>query len=132
MRNIILLSMLVIGLAGCSGSRPTTADDGSQREPTFDDLLRELPASETFDETAYPASMPVMDVEIDHDVPAELMDGSVGASAGGQQSGYRIQVAFARGKSSGRPGGRRNSYLAQTNARPKPANSCISAKPTRS
>lgn len=97
MRIQLAIYTLFLLLAGCSGGRSTTVDEGP-REPTFDDVLAALPASETFDETAYPAEMPVMDVEISHDVPESLRDGSAGAGFGGQQSGYRIQVAFAREK----------------------------------
>ena len=57
-----------------------------------------MPSTETFDETAYPAEMPVVDVEVVHDVPIQLMQGQAGAGTVSQRSGFRIQVAFAREK----------------------------------
>ena len=92
--HIFLFAILL--LAGCSGSRSATVVE--PREPTFEEKLAQLPATETFDESAYPAEVPVQNVEIEHDVPAELMEGVAGAGLNSQRRGYRIQVAFAREK----------------------------------
>lgn len=93
----IFLSILLILIAACSGSRPVEVEDRTPSEPTFQDVLNELPNAESFDASAYPTAPPQIDVEIVHDVPAGLMQGTAGGGAD-QQRGYRIQVVFAREK----------------------------------
>ena len=97
MRDILVSGVLILLVSGCSGPRSTTVDEGP-REPTFEEILAQLPATETFDEAAYPAEMPIMDVVIEHDVPVELMEGRAGAGTSNRTSGYRINIAFAREK----------------------------------
>ncbi|MEM8486892.1 MAG: SPOR domain-containing protein [Bacteroidota bacterium] len=94
------LSFLVFALvlSACSGAGGTVVEEPGNRAPTFEDVLRELPASETFDEASYPTEAPIVDVEVVHDVPEALLTGSVGQNLSGSQQGWRIQVVFAREK----------------------------------
>lgn len=89
---------LLLFVAACSGSRPAEVVDGGAREPTFQDVLEQLPSTETFDETRYPTAAPQLDVAIQHDVPEALMQGIADGGGSGQVQGYRIQVVFAREK----------------------------------
>ena len=98
MRIVIIIGMTVVLFTGCSGPRSAATDDRSGREPTFEELLAELPSTETFDPSAYPVEMPVLDDPVDHDVPPALMEGRAGAGLVSNKRGYRIQVAFAREK----------------------------------
>lgn len=99
MRFRFLLIALAFVLSACSGPGRTTVDDTDPRPPTMSEILQQLPEYETFDEASYPTEPPVVDVEIEHDVPEELMAGSVGQNTSGTRSGWRIQVFFAREKS---------------------------------
>ncbi len=85
-------------LAACSSSGGTTVEEPGDRAPTFDVVLQALPQTETFDERSYHTEPPVFDVEIEHDVPADLLAGSIGADKSSTRKGYRIQVVFAREK----------------------------------
>ncbi len=99
MRFSFFLITLAVVLSGCSGSSRTTVDDTDPRPPTMSEILQRLPEYETFDEASYPTEPPVVDVVIEHDVPEELMAGSVGQNNSGTRSGWRIQLFFAREKS---------------------------------
>ncbi len=93
----LFLSALLIFVAACSGSRPVEVEDRTPREPTFQDVLNALPDAESFDASAYPTAPPQIDVDIEHDVPVDLMQGIAGGGDS-QQRGFRIQVIFAREK----------------------------------
>lgn len=96
--HYLLFFVFAFVVAACSSSGGTVVEDPGNRAPTFEDVLRELPASETFDEASYPTEAPVVDVEVVHDVPEALLAGSVGQNLSGMQQGWRIQVVFAREK----------------------------------
>ncbi len=91
----LLIAFLV---SACSSSGGATVDDNQDRPPSFDEMLQELPAYETFDEASYPTEPPVVDLIIEHDVPEDLYAGSLAGSSSGVQKGWRIQVVFAREK----------------------------------
>jgi len=93
-----VLIVLLLFLAACSGSRPVEVEERGPREPTFEEVLEQLPSTESFDASAYPTPPPVVDVEVEHDVPEALMKGIADGGVSGQQRGYRIQVVFAREK----------------------------------
>ncbi len=90
--------LLVFFVAACSSSGGTVVEDNGDRAPTFEDVLQALPSTETFDESSYPTEAPIVDVEVEHDVPEALLAGSVGQNLSGMQQGWRIQVVFAREK----------------------------------
>lgn len=98
MRSFVTSIVVALFLAACSSSGGTTTENPADRAPTFEDVLRELPTHETFDETAYPSEPPMVEVNVDHDVPEDLLAGSVGANTSSSRKGYRIQVVFAREK----------------------------------
>lgn len=62
------------------------------------EILQELSRYEEFDLSAYPNELIETEVEVEHLVPAELMENRATGRAGGQQRGYRIQLVFAREK----------------------------------
>ncbi len=99
MRFSFLLIMLAVVLSSCSGPSRTTVDNTTPRPPTKSEILQRLPEYETFDEASYPTEPPVVEVDIEHDVPEALMAGSVGQNTSGTRSGWRIQLFFAREKS---------------------------------
>ena len=99
MRFCVAYLLIGLVLSACSSSRGTTIDDTGDRAPTMSEVLQHLPEYETFDESSYPAEPPVVDVIVEHDVPEELLAGSVGINTSGLQKGWRIQVVFAREKS---------------------------------
>ncbi len=99
MRLCVFCFLVASVLSACSGSGGTTVDNTGDQTPTRNEILQRLPEYETFNETAYPTEPPVVEVVIEHDVPDDLLAGSVGGNTSGLQKGWRIQVVFAREKS---------------------------------
>ena len=97
MRFSFTYLFLAFVLAACSSSGGTTIEDPVDRPATFEDVLQALPQTETFDERSYPTEPPVLDIDVEHDVPEDLLTGTF-AEAGTTSKGYRIQVVFAREK----------------------------------
>ena len=94
--RVLFLIVAALGLAACSAPRETTT------EPPPPPATTGPPAYETFDPSGYDAEPPVAETEIRHDVPAELMDGTIEeAQPEGPRTvqGYRIQVFSSAEKS---------------------------------
>lgn len=80
--------LFVLFLAACAGPREAVAPEPEPEPPSYPDY-------ETFDATGYDAQPAPPPVEVQHDVPARLMQGRVQVpSAGGERvvDGFRIQV----------------------------------------
>lgn len=97
MKPAALLLIAVLSLTACSGSQETT--DPTPPPPVDE---RGHPAYETFDPSGYDEEPPEVSAEVHHDVPDELMAGTVmiPASTGPRTvQGYRIQVFSSSDKS---------------------------------
>lgn len=91
-----MMVVLAVVLAACSGSRGTTEDGPSTPDPDPAPVL-DLAQYEDFDPGAYPDAPP-RQTEIEHDVPARLLDGTPAASGPRTAQGYRIQIYSSRDK----------------------------------
>ncbi len=98
MRYCFTSLFIALLFSACSSSGGTVVEENGNRPPSFEEVLQRLPETETFDEASYPTQPPVVEVIIEHDVPEDLMAGSVGRNTSGLQRGWRIQVVFAREK----------------------------------
>jgi len=85
-------------LAACSGPQPTekgpsAAEKRADRER---DKRSAVSQYETFDVSAYPVRAPDQTVEVNHQVPRQLMRGHADEGAKRTVEGYRIQVYSAQ------------------------------------
>lgn len=84
-------AVVVLTLGACASSR-NVADDAAVRE--LQEYIDNIDAYEDFDVTAYVDPPPVVTANVDHDVPPELMTGTV--ESGSRKlvtiQGFRIQV----------------------------------------
>lgn len=95
----VLLLSLTLGLAACSGPREVGTAD-----PTPPDEVEPAgpPAYETFDPAPYDAEPAEEPAGVEHDVPAELMEGTIvleEPEGPRTVQGYRIQVFSSAEKS---------------------------------
>ena len=87
----LLPLVLVAVLAACSGPREPV----DPTPPPPDEAPATEPAYETFDPAPYDAEPPPIDAEVQHDVPDELMEGTItmpDVTGPVTVPGYRVQV----------------------------------------
>lgn len=99
--RLVLLMLPLLALAACSGPGPVIDDPVPPPPPE----PMGHPAYETFDPTVYEAVPPErpVETELEHDVPASLMDGRIYEVAPDPQEprvvqGYRIQLFSSESK----------------------------------
>ncbi|MEM1128372.1 MAG: SPOR domain-containing protein [Bacteroidota bacterium] len=95
LRGATLLSLCLF-ISACAGSRETT-DDASDPPPPVEEVG--WSTLETFDEAPYVEDPPIIQTEVEHDVPDELMQGQVGRGTQTQVQGFRVQVLSTAVKS---------------------------------
>lgn len=89
----------VLMLSACSGPSATENGDGeatAQPAPEPAETRPPVDDYETFDASRYPVRPPVRDVEINHEVPARLLQGDADEGVRRTMEGFRIQVFSAQ------------------------------------
>lgn len=84
--SLVLTLFAALLLAACSGPRESADPDDAVPERTY-----RLSEFETFDPSGYEETPPPP-LELDHEVPESLMDGTIERPASRTASGFRIQV----------------------------------------
>jgi hypothetical protein len=100
-RLLVLLVLATITIAGCSGPSQSSDPGGPSPDPDTPpaDEAPNRPALaeyETFDVAAYPVRTPEQTVEVTHQVPTRLMQGSADEGVEQTVEGFRIQVFSAQ------------------------------------
>ncbi len=100
-RSLVLLILATFALGACSGPSQTSDPGGPSPDPDSppDEEARDRPALaeyETFDVSEYPVRTPERTVEVMHQVPNRLMQGSADEGVEQTVEGFRIQVFSAQ------------------------------------
>ena len=86
-----LLILLCAGLAACAGPRETTQQGPAAEAPPPETEVS-LADYEDFDADAYAEEAPAATADVQHDVPARLMENRVGEGVPRTVQGFRIQI----------------------------------------